>query len=279
MDSAFAKLGRAQEHFAELQAAVHAHREQDLSDELSARVDYPSTDPGLANVTVSLKLDAPLRWSLIMGDILTNLRAALDHVVYEHADRRQQLNSARRKALKYPIFTERHDWDGTPDRQNPDGTIKKGSKGAYEELRTLIAPDVLRLIKASQPFEATNDPPEWHALAILSGLVNRDKHRMVAEVPINVGELAFQGIGVEVVTVTPPVETPDGLEVTATVRRPPRPEGAEPRDVLVNFAAVAGYIEEIDLPRVNARRSFLEVMEKLVKSVGDHLDELKAAGG
>jgi hypothetical protein len=33
MDSAFAKLGRAQDHLAELQAAVNAHREQDLSDE------------------------------------------------------------------------------------------------------------------------------------------------------------------------------------------------------------------------------------------------------
>jgi len=129
MDNAYAKLVRAQEHLAELQTAVNAHREQDLSDELSARADDHPTDPALANVTISLKLEAPLRWSLIMGDILTNLRAALDHAVYGHADRRQQLNSAQRKVLKYPIFTERHDWDGIPDRQNQNGTIRKGSKG------------------------------------------------------------------------------------------------------------------------------------------------------
>jgi hypothetical protein len=81
MDNAYAKLVRAQEHLAELQTAVNAHREQDLSDELSARADDYPTDPALANVTISLKLEAPLRWSLIMGDILTNLRAALDHAV------------------------------------------------------------------------------------------------------------------------------------------------------------------------------------------------------
>lgn len=37
-------------------------------------------------------------------------------------------------------------------------------------------------------------------------------------------------------------------------------------------------MEEIELPRVNVRKSFLVVMEKLVKSVSDDLDELKAVG-
>lgn len=214
-----------------------------------------------------------------MGDILTNLRAALDHAVYGHAAARQQLSSSQRKDLKYPIFTERHDWDGMPDSVRADGTIKKGLKGAYEELRPLIAPDVLSRIKTSQPFEAQKVPPEWHALAVMNGLVNRDKHRAINDVPINLAQLAITGGELEVVSQSDATVQSDGTVVTtAIVRRPNRPEGAEPRDVRMNFEAVAGFMEEVELPRANARRPFLQVMEQLVNAVGEHLDELKAAG-
>jgi hypothetical protein len=277
--SAYAKLDRAREHLVELQTAVDSFRDQDLSKELSATVaDHPN-DLSLALLTIRIHLQAPMRWSLIMGDILTNLRAALDHAVYGHAAARQQLNSSQRRDLKYPIFTERHDWDGIPDSVNQDGTIKKGLKGAYNELKPLVAPDVLTLIKQAQPFEAQNDPPEWHALAIMNGLVNRDKHRAVHEIPINIADLAVTETELEVISQKPAQVLPDGsVETTAIVRRPLRPPGAEPSDVSVNFAAVTDFIEDIELPRVNARRPFLTVMEKLVTSVGDHLDGLKAAG-
>lgn len=281
MDSAYAKLGRAQEHLGELKESVDTARAEDLSGGLSAVVNDHPTDPSLALLTLTLqKQQAPEEWSLMMGDILTNLRAALDHAVYGHADRRQQLNSRQRKDLKYPIFTEEHDWIGAPEQFNPDGTVRKPARvGARDELGPLVDPAVLAVIETSQPFNAQNGPPTWHGLALLSGLVNRDKHRAVHEVPINIADLMLDGADVDVVSSDPAQTLPDGaIRITAVVRRPRRAGGAEPKDVLVNFRAVAAYIEEIELPRVNDHRPFLTVMEALVKMVGDLLDELKAAG-
>jgi hypothetical protein len=85
VDSALAKYARAQKHLAELRAAIDEAHAADLSNELSYRVDYPyGDDDPRAVVTLRLELRSPTEWSLIMGDILTNLRAALDHVVYGH---------------------------------------------------------------------------------------------------------------------------------------------------------------------------------------------------
>lgn len=276
MDSAYAKLGRSKEHLAELRTAVESFREQDLDAATSTNVDEHPSDPSLAVVSIRLRMEVPQRWSLIMGDILTNLRAALDHAIYGHADSRTDLNSSQRRDLKYPICDQRHDWHGLPDSENQDGTIRKGRTGAREELRPLVAPEVLDLIEQSQPFQL--DRPEWHDLAILSGLVNRDKHRAVIEVPIKVAEMALTGIELDVISQSEPVITPDGVTVTATLRRPHRPAGAEPRDVPVNFGAALAFMEEVELPRTNTRRPFLVVMERLVKQVGDQLDALRAAG-
>jgi hypothetical protein len=279
VDSAYAKLDRAREHLAELQTAVDAFREQDLSSLLSTSVEDHPSDPSLAVVGIRMHMQAPMRWSLIIGDILTNLRAALDHAVYGHASARQQLNSSQRRDLKYPIFTERRDWDGIPDSVNQDGTIRRGLRGAYNELEPLLAPEVLTLIGQAQPFEAQIDPPEWHALAILNGLVNRDKHRAVHEIPINIANLAVTETELEIISQEPAQLLPDGsIEAKAVLRRPARPPGAEPRNIPVNFAGVTEFMEHIELPRVDARKPFLTVMEKLVDAVAGHLDELRAAG-
>ncbi|MGV0723691.1 hypothetical protein ABQF53_23600, partial [Mycolicibacterium elephantis] len=223
-------------------------------------------------------LRSPSEWSLIMGDILTNLRAALDHAVYGHATSLKKLNSKQRKDLYHPMLTARAEWDGTPATTAPDGTVTEAKLGAADKLRDLVAPDVLQVIEKNQPFNA--DDPFWHGLAILSGLVNRDKHRAVLDLPVNIAELAMGDSTGEIMSEGELRLLPDGaVEKEITFRRALRPAGAEASYNLVLISANTAFLEEIEIPNTGGeRRYFLTVMEKLVEATGTYLDELKAAG-
>ena len=216
---------------------------------------------------------------MIMGDILTNLRAALDHAVYGHATARAQLNSKQRKKLYHPMCIDAHEWHGTPEVVGADGSVKEAKSGALDDLQGLVEPAVLAVIESNQPFNSSNGPASWHGLAILSGLVNRDKHRAVLEVPINVAELAFGKSNVAIVDQEAPKFLDGGVvEKTITVRRAERPDGADPSHRLGLFEANTAFLEEIDIPNTGERRAFLTVMETLVDKTAEYLDELKAAG-
>lgn len=144
MESAYAKYARAQKHLAELRASVEKVRASDLSDELTFQVSYPyGDDDPRAVVTMRLTLRSPSEWSLVMGDILTNLRAALDHAVYGHGISRKTLNSKERKSLYHPMLAVRAEWDGTPETTSSDGTVTPAKAGARDKLKDLVDPAVL----------------------------------------------------------------------------------------------------------------------------------------
>jgi hypothetical protein len=280
VDSALAKYARAQKHLAELRSAVDEARATDLSDELSFQVTYPygDADPR-AVVTMRLELRSPSEWSLIMGDILTNLRAALDHAVYGHATSRKALNSKQRKHLYHPMLIVRAEWDGTPETTAQDGTVVEAKPGVRDNLQDLVAPDVLEVIEKNQPFNAKDDP-RWHGLAVLSGLVNRDKHRAVLEIPINVAELAMGETNLEIVSEGELRSLPDGaVEKEITVRRAQRRPGAATGHTIGLIKLSTAFLEEIEIPNTGGeRRSFISVMEKLVDATATYLNELEAAG-
>lgn len=168
MDSAIAKYTRATKHLAELRAAVDEAHAADLRDELTFKVSYPHGDEDeRAVVTMRLELQSPAEWSLMIGDILTNLRAALDHAVYGHATSRTQLNSKQRKTLSHPICMVEAEWEGSPEITAPDGTITEAKIGARDKLRDLVSPEVLAVIKQSQPLTPTEPLPgtAWQSSA------------------------------------------------------------------------------------------------------------------
>lgn len=101
----------------------------------------------------------PERWNVEVGDILTNLRAALDHTFWAavHA------NSGPPKKphlISFPL---------TPTTTQ----FKKPRK----ELQPLVARDFWELVEKVQPFQA--DQPENAPLEWLRWLSNMDKHRTV----------------------------------------------------------------------------------------------------
>lgn len=70
--------------------------------------------------TVRVREPIPEDWPLMVGDVLTNLRAALDHSVYGHAESRNQLTDKQRKALCFPIIEKVETWDNrSPGRRSP----------------------------------------------------------------------------------------------------------------------------------------------------------------
>lgn len=279
MDSALAKYARAQKHLDELRASVDEYRAADLRDEVSPRVTYPygDSDPR-AVMILRLELKAPTEWSLIIGDILTNLRASLDHAVFGHATSRKQLNSKQRKNLYHPMLTIQSEWLGTPESTDATGNVVPAKPGPGAKLKDLVAPDVLAVIEKNQPYNADGDPA-WHGLAILSGLVNRDKHRAVHEIPVNIADIVLGKTNLEIMAEGDLKILPDGTaEKEITFRRSQRPAGAAPSYRLGTFAASTEFLEEIEIPNTGARRSAIVVMEELVKQAGQYLDELKTAG-
>lgn len=267
MESAFAKLSRAKVHRDQLDADVKAFRAREPH-EWKPEVSDHLFEPSLAVVKfrVRIKEETPSTWGLIVGDILTNLRAALDHAVYGHAAGRQALTAKQEKELNYPIIPIATDW---PNRRN--------------QLAPFIDPSVLNVIEQSQPFQSTQVPPDWHSLALLNGLVNRDKHRAVRTVSYVSDELDVVASDLDVVSQhVPSIEMTDGAVVASlTVRRArgrPGDRPGFPGWTAKTFHVENGYIEKIELPTVGDARPLLSVMDTFVRDVGALLNDLKAAG-
>jgi hypothetical protein len=100
----------------------------------------------------------PLRFGVILGDWLHNLRCALDHVIWQLV----LLNGKKpTRSNAFPIRDTKTGFDNTVPR----------------ELRGLTASQ-RRLVEEFQPYRLAGDPKQ-HSLAVLRDLSNIDKHRFV----------------------------------------------------------------------------------------------------
>ncbi|MCV7193133.1 hypothetical protein [Mycolicibacterium brumae] len=270
LQSSFDKLRRAKVHRDALRADVEAFRAREPHDWVMRQSDH-LFDPTLSivRVVIQVKEEMPDYWGLIFGDILTNLRAALDHAVYSHAVARVALTPRQERQLHYPIITDPTKWPS-----------------AQTALSSLIDPAVLTVIDQCQPFRhsAQDGGPDWHPLTILNRLVNLDKHRAVRLVlytnesfSVTSSELPIESVD------TAPVEMTNGaVAATIVLRLPPktpRPAGRlddawteAPLDI------VNAYVENIEVPVVNDTRPLLFAADELVRAVDLALNTLKAAG-
>jgi hypothetical protein len=154
LDSPRAKLDRAYEHLESLDpeiAAFFATNPYEFVPEFEAKT-------GEHVLRLRIREHPPLRLGTIVGDFATNTRAALDHLVYQLVllnGKKPTPNTA------FPIY-----------RTEPEvaGDIEKRLRRVHPRHRALI--------EQAQPY-AAGDASERHVLALLSWLVNRDKHRVV----------------------------------------------------------------------------------------------------
>lgn len=157
LDGARLKVIRAEEHFNVLKAEICAYMQ---SHEQPRRLKEHEDDPVAVFIPVPPD-QTPRRWSILIGDCVTNARAALDYIVWELASRYMKIPpTARDKWISFPIFNDPRD-QGLIDklkcfenRQFPTGAV-----------------DIIRSV---QPHNTGYEPLWW-----LHEIVNQDKHRMV----------------------------------------------------------------------------------------------------
>jgi hypothetical protein len=281
MDSAYAKFARAKVHRDLLDADVQAFRDRDPHDFPYSTSDH-LFDPSLMVITyrMQVKEEPPSTWGLIVGDILTNLRASLDHAVYGHAAARNRLTEAQEKRLQFPILCDPDQWLGTPAIAATATTPAKDKvDSAHKKLKPFLDPAVLNVIEQSQPYHHT--PPGQDPLAVLNSLVNQDKHRTVRVVTYVRDEFDVEHADFEVVTIdAPPKPMTDGaIAAVLYVRRPLRRRGQEEaRWHPGQFKVVNGYGERIDLPSAGFNADVRNTMSILVDRVEKVLTDLKRAG-
>jgi hypothetical protein len=179
------KIKRASDQLKTLDASIRAFFDSNpYTLELQAD---PKTEI-LWNVVRVGRLADPV-WSAMTGEIIHNLRCALDYLVFQLV----LLNTGadpKGKKNQFPIFLRQQGFDSRGVPQNLQG----------------VGPKAVALIKSLQPFATGEDlrSPLWH----LQEFSNWDKHRSIhltgASMPnVNAG-MTIGSVGGSMVAVAPP---------------------------------------------------------------------------
>jgi hypothetical protein len=155
----FAKLERASEHIAALD---HEVREFQAANPITTFAEFESGTTFLVKVRVRETPD--LRWGVVLGDAIHNIRCALDHAVWELVQRnvragfKTQPTEAQQRRITYPIAYKRKDFINSE---------------AVRFLTTRQAAFIRRFQPYLRPW------PEATPFGELGWLSNTDKHRIV----------------------------------------------------------------------------------------------------
>lgn len=160
MDDAWVRVNRAKANYARLKGEI-AEFWRDHPDMATVGVEHD----GKGNVRLVARIGTrpPHDWGLASGDILVDLRCALDYAVYALAIRHGGIdppNSADK--LEFPICDTDTRWAEAIGRHKLDG----------------LSDEAIRWIDAQQPYQRGNGGPTSF-LRVLEELVGINKHRFV----------------------------------------------------------------------------------------------------
>lgn len=144
-------------------------------------------------------------WGVLIGEVVHNLRSALEHTIYAAAEKPS-------RDTQFPIFTKREDWE------------KKSCGMVYS-----VPEKALQIIKDAQPYREPD--PAAHVIAILNRLSNKDKHRLLHTTVLTLGEAQPRFVGVRDIAELHEVEVILGpLENDRTLARLLlKPDGPDPK--------------------------------------------------
>ncbi len=162
--SARAKLARAAEHNTELHRLVEEFRDKDAYAFTITQRDDPFDHAIVrAEYKVRVRKEPPAdQWAVVLGDLLTNLRAVLDHAIYAHVVARKSITADQAQAVKFPVCDTAQKWRSWAGTQLATQWISSEFRDAIESV---------------QPVSATGSAPQDTTLYALNELVNIDKHR------------------------------------------------------------------------------------------------------
>ncbi len=156
VDIVGARLDRCAGHFEAFRVAWEDHLATEPH-QVSVEVD----DDGRGRIVFTRHREPPAALSLILGEFLYQLRAALDNTLYAVAIIDSSQNPPpKASALEWPICADEGAWDGHRRRR----------------LDALSA-DLQAALYAIQPFQA--ESPSWNCLRILNDMARIDRHRGV----------------------------------------------------------------------------------------------------
>ncbi|MVU76012.1 hypothetical protein GPX89_01990 [Nocardia sp. ET3-3] len=249
------KLARARQHLDELERAVaEFHR----TSPYTFRGHLPDNNPDASSIPFEVRVatayDVPDSWPLIVGDILTNLRAALDHAVFNHVKATRP--SLPDKDIQFPI---------------------EDQCSQFENKRKRFIPAIRQVVGDAQPYRTAD--PQKHPLHILRRLVNIDKHRSLIVVDYASMRLEL-GVSdnVEVLEARPNI----GAEMTvgtivATGHLRVRPEAQAPVQT-IQFSVKAGLETAIEINDAGELGLLVPTMQDLCDAVGKVLNNLQQNG-
>lgn len=195
LDGAQLKVGRAREHIDALEAET-AHFVNDSG----AYEFYTEPDPETDGVIAKIHVHGtpPVHLALVAGDVVHNLRSALDHLVWQVGIADNKHVSSR---SQWPIVMDGKNWPS-----------EAGDRLA------LLSPPHVEAIRLLQPFADMRDNSPGVMLGMLGALSNRDKHRLplLVAAAARTGQLTFDP-AVRRVTITRvgdgPIELVEGAEL------------------------------------------------------------------
>jgi len=160
------KLIRAREHIYELQESQRTWRESGFYEVITHDNLRESTDP---EVRIMWKFRVtnppPGAWGAIAGDIVTNLRAALDHAMYVVVS--NGLGGSVPESLERRI-------------QFPIEDTAQGFAGRIQPFRHALTNETVAILEEHQPYRDEGlNPLVW-----VRELSNRDKHRALVFTPV-----------------------------------------------------------------------------------------------
>ncbi|MBA2505934.1 MAG: hypothetical protein H0V29_08325 [Thermoleophilaceae bacterium] len=175
-----AKLDRAREHLESLDAGCEAFLE---GDPYYVAVEFDS-DAGCHFLRFRVREQVPLRLSVIVGDIVHNLRSALDQATWLLAGQTKsfaELNKPGvRERISFPITRSRPEFEA-------------------HKVIPFLQPAPLSTVAVMQPYELDR-PVQHHPLILLNELWNTDKHRTVhgGFAAVDLAPISFQPAAVHI---------------------------------------------------------------------------------
>jgi hypothetical protein len=185
------KLARVDEHLATLGTEIVAYQDSDAA---TIRV-KPLADGVSYDLVLSLSASPPERWSAVIGDILHNIRSALDSRTFDlvMSNSLSPLSRDEQRRVVFPITASRRQYESNGRWHGGKGTDALKAAFATVQPWTFI--------------EDLEDPPsnyvEHDPLMVLQRLSNFDKHRSV-HVTVCQPDMVYVG-------------TPEGVTVEAQV--------------------------------------------------------------
>ena len=195
LGSAWLKWARAVEHAGDLTRATREWQASDPHRYERREAVSPFYERRL-QVEWRLRVERPVpqRWSVLLGDVLTNLRGALDHALWA-AVRAHSGQPVAPHRIRFPIDTS-----------------ERAFAVHAQEVRKFVRPQVWQLVEKVQPFQLGGDATA-HPLERLRWLSDVDRHHVLPVV-----EMLSMPQGPADVEAEPPVQVLSQWRTAGPVR-------------------------------------------------------------